>query len=138
MKISVNEPSFDFIKTDIFNFPVCKIYLGTWARRARRARRARGHVGQIGHVGTLGTPFIRLLRCRQNEVNFTCMKSGWCSIPELRNLFISNVPFYFLWFSVFSGIKMEHWKKSVKIRLLRSSRSQMFFKIGALKMFTGK
>ena len=47
----MNEPSFDFIKTDIFNFPVCKIYLGTWARKAR---------GDVGHVGTLGTPFSRL------------------------------------------------------------------------------
>ena len=31
----MNEPSFDFIKTYIFNFPVTKIYLGTWARRVR-------------------------------------------------------------------------------------------------------
>ena len=37
----MNEPSFDFIKTDIFDFPVCKMYLGTWAHKACRARRAR-------------------------------------------------------------------------------------------------
>ena len=55
MKTSVNEPSFDFIKADIFNFMVCEIYFGMWARRARRARRAhraRGHVGHVKHVGT--------------------------------------------------------------------------------------
>ena len=52
----MNEPSFDFIKTGIFNFPFCKIYLGTWARKARRARR---YVGHVGHVGTLGMPFSR-------------------------------------------------------------------------------
>ena len=60
----MNKHSFDFIKSDIFNFPVCKIYLGTWAcgaRRARRARRARGHVGYVRQVGTLGTPFSRLI-----------------------------------------------------------------------------
>ena len=45
----MNEPSFDFIKTDIFNFPVCKIYLGTWVRRAR------GHVEHSRHVGTEST-----------------------------------------------------------------------------------
>ena len=70
MKISVNEPSFGFFKTDIFNFPVCKIYLGTWARMARRARGYVGYVehvghvrdvGHVGHVGTLGTPFSRLV-----------------------------------------------------------------------------
>ena len=41
-------------KFPFFDFPVCKIYLGTWARRVRRAR------GHVGHVGTLGTPFSRL------------------------------------------------------------------------------
>ena len=39
--MKTSEPSFDYIKTSIFNFPVCKIYLGTWGRRARRARKAR-------------------------------------------------------------------------------------------------
>ena len=57
-------------KFPFFNFPVCKIYLGTqstqgaWARSARRARSARGHVGHVehvGHVSTLGTPFSRLV-----------------------------------------------------------------------------
>ena len=45
----MNEPSFNFIKTDIFNFPVCKIYLGTWARGHV------GHVEHVGHVGDVGT-----------------------------------------------------------------------------------
>ena len=31
-------------KFPFFNFPVCKMYLGTWARRVRRAR------GQVGHA----------------------------------------------------------------------------------------
>ena len=49
-------------KFPFFSFPVFKIYLGTWERRAHRAR---GHIGQVeyvghvGHVGTLGTPFSR-------------------------------------------------------------------------------
>ena len=50
-------------KFPLFNFPVYKIYLGTWARSARIARSARGHVGHVGpvgHVDTLGTPFSRL------------------------------------------------------------------------------
>ena len=55
----MNEPSFDFIKNNVFNFPVCKIYLGMWARRARRAhrarwtrraRRARKAGGHVGHT----------------------------------------------------------------------------------------
>ena len=54
----MNEPSFDFIKSDIFNFPVSKIYLGTWERRARRVL---FHVGHVRHVGTLGMPFGRLV-----------------------------------------------------------------------------
>ena len=65
MKTSVNEPQFDFIKTNIFNFPVCKICLGTWARRTCRAHGHVGHaehVGHIRHVGTLGTPFSRLFQ----------------------------------------------------------------------------
>ena len=44
-------------KFPFLNFPVCKIYLGTWARRARRHV---GHVGHAGHVGTLGTPLSRI------------------------------------------------------------------------------
>ena len=50
-------------KFPFFNFLVCKIYFGMWARRARRAhraRRARGHVEHVGHLGPLGTPFSRL------------------------------------------------------------------------------
>ena len=47
-------------KFPLFNFPVCKIYVGTWARRARRARGQVGHAEHVGHVGTLGTPFSRL------------------------------------------------------------------------------
>ena len=39
-------------KFPFFNFPVCKICLGT---RARSARRAHGHVGLVEHVGRVGT-----------------------------------------------------------------------------------
>ena len=42
-------------KCQFFNFPVCKIYLGTWARRARRARGHVGHVEHVEHVGMQGT-----------------------------------------------------------------------------------
>ena len=55
LKTSVNQPLFDVIKTDIFNFSVCKIYLGTWARRPRKAREHVGHVEDVGHVGRVGT-----------------------------------------------------------------------------------
>ena len=48
------------IKFPFFNFPVCKKYLGRWARRARRARWHTGHVEHVGHVGMLGTSFSRL------------------------------------------------------------------------------
>ena len=34
-------------KFPFFNFPVCKIYLGTWARRARRTRE---HVDHVEHL----------------------------------------------------------------------------------------
>ena len=48
-------------KFPFFNFPVCKIYLGTLTRRAR---------GHVGHVDTLDTPFSRfieeVLKLRQN------------------------------------------------------------------------
>ena len=52
-------------KFPFFNFPFCKIYLGTWADRARRARghvghvEHVGHIGHVGYMGTLGTPFSR-------------------------------------------------------------------------------
>ena len=39
-------------KFPFINFPVCKIYLGTWARGVRRVR---GHVGHIEHVRRVGT-----------------------------------------------------------------------------------
>ena len=38
-------------KFPFFNFPVFKIYLGIWERRAHRAR---GHTGQVEHVGHVG------------------------------------------------------------------------------------
>ena len=44
-------------KIQFFNFPVYKIYLGMWARRAHRGHRACGHVGhieQVGHVEDVG------------------------------------------------------------------------------------
>ena len=72
----MNEPSFDFIKTDIFNFLVCKIYLGTRARRARRHVvqvkhvGCVGHVVHLGHVGTLGTPLSRLHHVNKNLHNY--------------------------------------------------------------------
>ena len=75
----MNEPSFDLIKNDVFNFPVCKIYLGMLARKARRAHRARrayGHVGHVGHVehvrqvDTMGTLFSRLELYVLRRINF--------------------------------------------------------------------
>ena len=51
------------IEFPFFNFLVCKIYLGTWARKAH------GHVGHmehVGRVGTLVTPFNRL----RNQITF--------------------------------------------------------------------
>ena len=44
-------------KFRFFNFPICKLHLGTWARRVHRACRAREHVG---HVGIMGASFSRL------------------------------------------------------------------------------
>ena len=44
-------------KFPFFIFPICKIYLGTWARRVRRACRAREY---LRHVETIGMPFSRL------------------------------------------------------------------------------
>ena len=50
MKTSVHKPSFDFIKTNIFNFSVFKIYLGMSGRRAGRVREHVGNVEDVGHV----------------------------------------------------------------------------------------
>ena len=65
-------------KFPFFNFPVCKIYLGTWAHRARRTRRVRGHVEYVEHVGTLGTPFSRLVVSTQLYGSFDCVLKNGC------------------------------------------------------------
>ena len=48
-------------KFPFFNVPICKIYLGTWARRVRRACRAREY---LGHVEMIDMSFSRLPKKR--------------------------------------------------------------------------
>ena len=95
-----------------FNFPVCKIYLDTWARRvrrarrARKARRARGHVGHAIQADSLITDLFR--REHKGNIEKKCVKH------------------YYLQKLTFSKLQFQSVKHSSPNEFLGSSNSRRY------------
>ena len=75
-------------KFPFFNFPVCKIYLGTLARRTRRTL---GRVGHVEHMGTLGTPLRRLKFCISDWVITSILINKISKLKRVKSIYILNL-----------------------------------------------